>query len=505
MQPNSGHRAFTLLLVFGAMVFGMVLAGGTDLTPSAMAQPELEAAKAVSVPVTTTSHGLPSLADLAEAVSPAVVAVQATTIESGNSRGGRNPLEFFFGPRGQDPRDQGQEQRQRRSDSSGSGFVISSDGLVVTNHHVIEEADGLTVHLDGRPYEAEVVGDDPATDLALLRIKSDEPLTYLQLGDSDSLRVGDWVMAIGSPLSLRNSVSVGVVSAKGRSINITPDSGLENFIQTDAAINFGNSGGPLVDLEGRVIGIATAINYGAENIGFAVPVETLRQILPQLRETGSVRRGYLGVGIGDLSSDDAGYLGLDSTDGAQVTQVMEGGPSAKAGLKEGDVIFEADGREISSSRELIDYIASRAPDTEVQLELLRNGKTLEKSVKLGQRPTAGGAVPVVEEESEEEGSIEWLGLEYRDLNSELREGHGIPEGVDGVWVSDVAATSPLYDKAVRPGNVIVDVNGKAVSSASEFEDAVRKAKEDGGYVRFYLRRFARDGNSNAFFATIKIP
>ncbi len=504
MQLERGRQSFTLVLVFAAMVFGMVLAGGMNLTPVTVAEPEPAAARplAGTAPIT----GLPSFADLVEQVSPAVVSIRATTIERGDPRGGgTDPFEFFFGPRRRQPQPQERERepRERRSDSAGSGFVISADGYIVTNHHVIEDATGLTVALNGRQYEAEVRGDDPATDLALLKIEPEGELDFLRLADSDRVRVGDWVVVVGSPLRLENSVSVGVVSAKGRSINITPDRSLENFIQTDAAINFGNSGGPLLDLYGSVIGIATAINFGAENIGFAVPSSTLKSILPQLRESGSVRRGYLGVNIDDLDYEEAEAFGLESTDGALVTQVIEDSPSEKAGLRHGDVILEVDDRKIRDNRDLIDYISSRAPGETVSVTVFRNGETLAKKVTLGERPGVGGAVQP--EAEEEEGSIEWLGIRYQDLTPSNREIHGVPDEIEGVWVTEVAPSSPLYDKNVRPNDFIVEVNGAAVGSVAELEAEVEKVAS-GAFIRLYVSRFdPRSGQQASFFAPVRKP
>jgi len=498
MQKISGRQPFTLVLVFGAMIFGMILAGGMELTPTTNAQPTTTNGP---VEVAPPTGGLPSFADLVEAVSPAVVSIQATTIERGGGSRGVDPFEFFFGPRQRPPR--GDEPEERRRDASGSGFVVSGDGYVVTNHHVIEDATGLTVRLGDREYEAEVVGDDPATDLALLKIEPEEELTYLSLADSSEVRVGDWVMVIGSPLQLTNSVSVGVVSAKGRSINITSDRSLENFIQTDAAINFGNSGGPLVDLQGRVIGIATAINFGAENIGFAVPSDILERILPQLRDRGSVRRGYLGVNIEDLDYPTAEAFGLESPEGALVTQVLEDSPAENAGLRHGDVVLEVDGEKIRNNRELIDDISGHLPEETVELTVFRNGDLLKKKVTLGERPGTPGEVE--EPEAEEESGIEWLGIRYQDLTAQLRSLHNVPDTVGGVWITEVAPTSPLYDENVRPNDFISEVNGVAVDSVASFEEEVAKVGS-GGFLRLYVTRFdPRSGQTASFFAVVRVP
>ncbi|MEO1370255.1 MAG: PDZ domain-containing protein, partial [Acidobacteriota bacterium] len=321
---------------------------------------------------------------------------------------------------------------------------------------------------------------------------------------SEKVRVGDWVMAIGSPLQLNNSVSVGVVSAMGRSINITPDASLENFIQTDAAINFGNSGGPLVDLRGRVIGVATAINFGAENIGFAVPSSTLESILPQLKDSGVVRRGYLGVTITDLGFEEAEAFGFDSTDGALVTQVLPESPAGQAGIRHGDIITRVDDRDVASNRDLIDYVASKPPKTKVRVKIFRAGDMIDATVTLGERPGVGEAAPEVVEETE--GSIEWLGLQYQDISPSVRENHSIPSSVDGVWVTSVRPDSPLFDKNVRPGDVIVDVNGELIDGVEAFETAV-EGVPSGKFLRFYVSRVdPRTGEVAAsFFAVIRVP
>ncbi len=262
---------------------------------------------------------------------------------------------------------------------------------MVTNNHVIEGATSVKVHLGDRDYTAQVKGVDKATDIALLKIDAGRPLRYLELGDSDAIRVGDWVMVIGNPLNLDRTVTTGVVSAKGRSIGISGDASFENFIQTDAAINFGNSGGPLINMQGQVVAIATAINYGAENIGFAVPVSTLKEILPQLREKGRVSRGYLGLGVRNLDYTQAQAWGLPGTDGALVQSVENNAPAKDAGIQHGDVILSVDGRKVKQTRDLINYVSAKGPNATVKLDVWRDGKTVQKQVKLRERPAGQDA------------------------------------------------------------------------------------------------------------------
>ncbi len=516
----SKRNLATFLLVLGAVVFGMVLAGGLQLTVPGSAEQDTSNLSATKI----ASHhlsSLPSFADLAEAVDPAVVSIQAATIEKtpAGGRRGNDPFEFFLGPRNR-PRQQPQQPQQQmpdgedeqqqpdefRSDAGGSGFVISPEGLIVTNNHVIEGATTVKVHLGDRDYIAEVKGADKSTDIALLKINAGHPLRYLELGDSDAIRVGDWVMVIGNPLNLDKTVTTGVVSAKGRAIGISRDVSFENFIQTDAAINFGNSGGPLLNLQGQVVAIATAINAGAENIGFAVPVNTLKEILPQLRDKGKVSRGYLGIGIRNLDYNQAQAFGLSNTDGALVQSVEPDTPAADAGVQHGDIIISVDGRKIKSTRELISYVSAKGPNASVSLDLLRDGKTLTKTVKLRERPLNGQP----EEESNSrkpKGSsgIEWLGIQYQELSGSLRQGHQVPADVQGIVVTSVAPTSPLYEQLVRPGMIISEVNGHAIKGVADFESAIKSAKK-GSYLRFYTQQLAQGGGRPVpFFAVVQVP
>lgn len=491
MSSERKRQFVSTALLLGAVAFGVVLAGSLDLTPAASSDPQVVAPRNVA------PGNLPSFADLAEAVSPAVVSIQSIRIEEVRTPRGfpTDPFEWFFGPRRD--RDDSEEPRERRQEGGGSGFLIDGSGLVVTNNHVVEEATQLRVHLGDREYPAEVVGTDPPTDLALLRIDAERRLPYLKLGDSEAVRAGDWVMAIGSPggIVLENTVTVGVVSAKGRQLGITGDYSFENFIQTDAAINFGNSGGPLVNLRGEVIGINTAINWGSENIGFAVPVNTLKGILPQLKESGHVERGYLGISIGPLTPEAAEAFDLDPEDGILVQQVQPGEPAEAAGLQHGDVIVGVDDREVSNTRDFIDYVSRKGPGAKVRLTLLRDGERVEKTVELAERPSIEELTGRGSEEprDEEDGGSEWLGLRYQDLTPSLKRLHGLPDDVAGVLVTSVEADSPLYDEGfgdARIQKVITEVNGEPVASAEEFAAAVAEIPS-GNRVRLYVRLFAQ--------------
>ncbi|HVS02826.1 MAG TPA: Do family serine endopeptidase [Thermoanaerobaculia bacterium] len=511
MEKSRGRRMATVVLVFGAVVFGMVLAGGLSWTPSGFgAQDDRGAVGGGPVEIPPGLDRGVGFADLAESVAPAVVTIRSVHFEAGPGAGARRGpeevdpfFEFFFGPRRRPGEPEQEAPREFRSEAGGSGFLISEDGLIVTNNHVVEGANQLMVGLDdGREFEATVRGIDPATDLALVQIDAGRALPHLRLGSSDSLRVGDWVMVIGNPLRLGRTVTVGVVSAKGRAIGIT-DISFENFIQTDAAINFGNSGGPMVNLRGEVVGIATAINWGAENVGFAVPVSTLSSVLPQLEKEGRVRRGYLGVNIENIDFRTQEAFGLESTDGALVQQVVAGTPAADAGLEHGDVILAVDGMGITTTRDLINYVSAKPPGAKVRLDVLRQGKRIERTVTLGERPSQGEESSGGEEP--ESSGIEWLGIRYQELTPGLKESHGIPADVNGVWVRSISPRSPLNDENVRPGDVITEVNGRKIASAAELEEAVGSAPS-GSYVRLYVERFdPRSGRSIQFFAFARVP
>ena len=509
---SPARSLLSLVLLAGAVAFGVFLAGAGGWTPAAeSAGPVAPPQKAVSAELAASrgaAGAFPSFADLAEAVEPTVVSIRVVTFDQDRGRQrGIDPFQFFFGPPGQQRGPQQQQPQQPfRSESGGSGFVVSPDGLVVTNNHVVRDAEDVRVNLGDREYPAEVVGRDPETDIALLKISVDRELDYLALGDSDTLRVGDWIMAIGSPLSLDHSVTVGVVSAKGRSgLGLGPgrDSSFENFIQTDAAINFGNSGGPLVNLSGEVVGIATAINYGAENIGFAVPVNTLRSILPQLRDEGGVRRGYLGIQIANLDYPTAEAFGLERPRGALVQAVTPNTPAEAAGLRHGDIILKVDDVVIEQTRDLIDYVSLQGPDASVELEVLRNGDRITKRIELDQRPDAGGALPTPTEE--EDSGIDWLGLQYQNLTPNARQSLSLSDDVEGVWVSAVDNTSDLFEEGVRRGMIISEVNGRATPDVDTFEEVVESARS-GAYLRFYVLAFGSDGERAAsFFAVVRVP
>ncbi|HWC64888.1 MAG TPA: Do family serine endopeptidase [Thermoanaerobaculia bacterium] len=493
-------------LIAGAVIFGVVLASSTNWTPVTSAQHVTKSPSGH-----TTSMTLPSFAEIAQEALPSVVSITSTDIVKGPRRmsgfggdggGGSDPFQFFFGfphpGQGDD-----QQQQEHKEEAGGSGFIISDDGYILTNNHVIENGQKIEVKVgDQHTYKAKVVGADPATDIALLKIDSKEKLTPISLGDSDRLRVGDWVMAIGDPWTFDKTVTVGVVSAKGRR-NLTLDpnaNSFENFIQTDAAINFGNSGGPLIDVEGQVIGINTAIYRPAQNIGFAVPINTAKAILEQLKTKGKVTRGFLGVNIRNIDEDNMRAFGLSNMNGALVESVEPDSPAEKAGVLHGDVIVKVDDVEVKDTQDLISYVSAKAPGSKVRLTVLRDGKTRALTVDLGERhgETAENETTPGKETG---GSREKIGLSVQDLTGQARQYYRIDPSVTGVLVTGVSEVSAAADAGLAEGDVITEANGRKVGTAAELSKIVRDTKK-GDYLRFYVRRFRPRPVS--FFAIVKV-
>jgi serine protease Do len=385
----------------------------------------------------------------------------------------------------QGPGQQGPGQ-QRRSNSLGSGFVIDSSGIVITNNHVIGEANDITVNFnDGTKLKAEVVGRDPKTDIAVLRVKPDKPLKAVKFGDDQAARVGDWVVAIGNPFGFDSSVSAGIVSARNRRINSGP---YDNFIQTDAAINRGNSGGPLFNMRGEVIGINTAIispSGGSIGIGFAVPASTALPVIDQLRNFGETRRGWLGVRIQEVDDSIAETLGLGRVRGALVAGVDDKGPAKPAGIEAGDVIIRFDGKDVKDSRELPRIVAQTQVGKAVPVVIFRKGKEETRQVTLGRledgerqasaaRPgdQPNGAAPQAQ-------TRRVLGMELQPLNAEARRRNNIKDGVRGVLVGRVDPESNAATKRVQAGDVIVEVGQEQVNSVAEVADRIDKLKKEG--------------------------
>ena len=406
-------------------------------------------------------------------VKPTVVSVYTTHVVRRDEIPGIPGLPFGpFAPqpRREQPDEGDRPQREFRRRGLGSGFIVNADeGHIITNNHVIAGAEDIKVQLaDDREYEATVVGADQQTDIAVIKIDAPD-LKAAELGDSDEVEVGEFVLAIGSPFGLRQTVSSGIISAKGRG-----DLGIEDyedFIQTDAAINRGNSGGPLVDVRGRVVGVNTAIasrTGGSVGVGFAIPVNMARHIATQLIETGEVTRGWLGVGIQDLTSDMAEQFGLDRPNGALVTQIFDGTPAAEAGLEPGDIIVEFDGKEIPNVSTLRNTVAAIQPGTEVELVIIKDGERKARTATIGQ------LTDDVMAQARGETTTEELGMSVRTLNPELAERLGT-EQEKGVVVTAIQPGSPAAEQGIEPGAIILQVNRQPVATASEFRTALRDA------------------------------
>jgi serine protease Do len=431
--------------------------------------------------------GLETFRDIARANNAGVVNINTSKIvklppyrDPFRDFFGDGMMDRFFGP----GPDSGRSERRQTQTSLGSGFVIDTEGYVLTNRHVIEGADEISVTFpDGKRYDAKVVGRDARTDVALIKIDAKEKLTPLVLGDSDGLEVGEWVMAIGNPFGLGgNSVTVGVVSFKGRSLPLGVRNTTVDMIQTDAAINPGNSGGPLLNTRGEVVGINTMIvtdGFSRANagVGFSVPVNVAKDILGQLREKGRVIRGWMGVTIETMREDLAKTYGLQEAKGAVITSVEPGSPADKAGLLPEDVVLGADGREIQDNGDLSRYVASKAPGTVVALDVLRKGGHKEIRVTLGTFPDEATNVA-----SSEQGRPR-LGMTLRDLTPELAERLELPAGTRGALVTEVDAGGAAEDAGLNARDVIVSVNGTSVQDVDSFERAIDAASKDGDLAR----------------------
>jgi serine protease Do len=407
-----------------------------------------------------------------------------------------SPFEDFF-REFQDRNNNGQ--RPRRSSALGSGFVISEDGFVVTNNHVIDGADEILIEFfpgPGQPVEklpAKVIGTDEKTDIALLKVEAEQPLQFVAFGDSDTARVGDWVVAMGNPLGQGFSVSAGIVSARNRALQGSYD----DFIQTDAAINRGNSGGPLFDMDGKVIGVNTAIlspNGGSIGIGFSMASNVVTRVVDQLKEFGETRRGWLGVRIQDVTPDIAEAIGLDEARGALVTSVPEG-PAKEAGMEAEDVILSFDGVDVDDTRGLVRQVGNSPVGETVRVVVFRAGKTTTLKVTLGRREEAEGAVPAAAPAPEVEAEpleIEKMGLKLSVLTDELREQLGIDETQKGLAVIDVDETSEAYEKGLRAGDVITEAGQQPVITTKDFEARLEQVREAGRKSLLLLVRRAGD-------------
>ena len=434
-----------------------------------------------------------SFADLADMVSPAVVNITTSTTIAAPTDGGPivpegSPFEDFFKRFGNPNAPRGPQ----RSNALGSGFVISEDGYIVTNNHVIEGADEISIEFfSGKTLDAKLIGTDPKTDIALLKVESDAPLPFVNFGDSNVMRVGDWVMAMGNPLGQGFSVSAGIVSARNRELSGTYD----DFIQTDAAINRGNSGGPLFNMDGQVIGVNTAIlspNGGSIGIGFSMASNVVSKVVQQLKDFGETRRGWLGVRIQDVTPDVAEAMGLKDPKGALVTDVPDG-PAKDGGVLSGDVIVGFEGTAISDTRDLVRRVADADVGKAVRLEVLREGKTQTLLVTLGRREeaeatetAAAGEDPVTPE------SKDVLGMTLGVLGADQLSDLNLPQGTEGLVVTGLDETGEAYDKGVRAGDVITEAGQQKVASIADLEARISEAKDAGRKSLLLLIRRGAD-------------
>ena len=447
-----------------------------------------------------SARGPEGISDVAEQVIDAVVNV--STKQSVDLRSGAMPQlppgspfeeffeEFFKNRRGQNGQNgqSGQNNQPavpRRVNSLGSGFIIDASGLVVTNNHVIADADEVNVILnDGTTLKAEIVGRDQKTDLALLKVTPSKPLKAVKFGDSDKLRLGEWVIAIGNPFSLGGTVTAGIVSARNRDIQSGP---YDNYIQTDAAINRGNSGGPLFNLSGEVIGVNTAIispSGGSIGIGFAVPSKTVVPVIDQLREFKEVRRGWLGVRIQQVSDEIAESLSVKPARGALVAGVDEKGPAKPAGIEPGDVIVKFDGKDVKEMRDLPKIVADTPVGKDVEVVVVRKGKEEKKTVRLGRLEDEKQAAANTDDKKDAVPDTKpvvkkALGLDLANLTDDLRKKHKIKDKVKGVVITGVDPNSPAAEKRLTPGMVIAEVQQQPVANAAELQQRIEKLKKDG--------------------------
>lgn len=497
------HSKFlaSLSLILVGVVFGAVLVTGFNWVKPGFGISQIGA----SNPLVKADQEAQKLSDafikVAEAVTPTVVYIEIKT--EGKTIELPEDHDFFFKdfPFFKDLPKQPQV-------GSGSGVIISSNGYIVTNNHVVKDAKSISVTLnDKRKFSAELVGTDPLTDLAVIKIDANN-LTPAYLGNSDNLKVGQWVLAIGNPLGLTSTVTAGIVSAVGRGgLRLIQDSyGIEDFIQTDAAINPGNSGGALVDLNGAVIGINTAIASRTgfyQGYGFAIPVNIVKTVAKDLIDFGKVRRGYIGVQIREVDNATAKAVGLDKTMGVIVEGLVEGGAAKDAGIEEGDIILSIDGKEVNKPNELQSYVASKHAGDKVRLKIFRNGKTFEKEITLRPRKEdESDAKPVKKkeerkvDESLESKSYENIGLTVKNLSSTELKKYNVE---NGILITKVEAISPAFDAGLREGLVIVEVNRKKIDSVKEFDIEISKKKGSAILMR------VRDAQGNARFVGLEIP
>jgi serine protease Do len=432
-----------------------------------------------------------SFADLADKVKESVVNISTTQVVEGNPlmpfMGPGSPFGDFFGHNIPKKFFGDKPHGKMKTHALGSGFVISENGMILTNNHVVEKATEIKIKLQtGKEYDAKLVGRDPKTDLALIQVKPDKDFPApAQLGDSDAMRVGDWVMAVGNPFGLGHTVTTGIISAKSRILGAGP---YDDFLQTDAAINPGNSGGPLFNMKGQVIGINTAIIAQGQGIGFAIPINMANELLPQL-EKGKVVRGWIGVMIQDITPELAKSFGLKSAKGVLVSDIVKGSPAQKAGLQTGDVILRFDGKEVENAHKLSQMAAATAPNTTIKIDLLRKGKAETVSLEIGTMPEEGQKIISPQKESD------W-GIAVQELTPQLAQQLGLEAGTTGVVISDITEGSPAAEAGLRPGDLITEANHKGINNLNDYQQALKQLKKNNNLLLLVKR------GSGAFYAVL---
>ncbi len=452
----------------------------------------LAASPMVSLPAAAqVEQKLPSVADLAERLLPAVVEISVQAKSGGDSGPitqlpelpDNSPFKDFFDDflkkrQGQGPN---QPPQERGVSSMGSGFVVDPSGIIVTNNHVVEGAESIEVHFqDSTILKAELVGRDPKTDLAVIRVKPDKPLPSVSFGDSDVLRIGEWVMAIGNPFGLGGSVSLGIVSARNRDISAGP---YDDYLQTDAAINKGNSGGPLFNMNGEVVGINTAIfspTGGSVGIGFSVPANTAKNVISQLQKYGETRRGWFGVKIQSVTDDIAESMAMGKARGALIADVTKTGPAEKAGIEAGDVVIEFNGKPIREMKDLPKIVAETEIGTKVPVKVFRKGKELQLMAEVGRLEDGEKVVAQQDSSAAPAPAVTTaLGMTVTSMTDELRKKYSIDAEIKGAVVTEVTPDSPAADKRLQPGDVITEAGEKAVSGAADISASIDEAEKAG--------------------------
>jgi serine protease Do len=456
-----------MVLIVGAFFLGMLSQG--------ILFPVSNSVSKETAQIQKTSSSPPSYPDFTPLIDQ--VKVSVVTIKTTKKVKGAGQFRFFGSPFGkEDPfRDfferffGDQIPKEFEQKGFGSGFIIDKDGFILTNYHVVAEADEIVVKLsDKTEFEAHIIGLDQSTDLGLIKIDSKKPLPVAILGDSDKLKIGEWVLAVGNPFGLEHTVTAGIISAKGRVIGQGP---YDNFLQTDASINPGNSGGPLFNMKGEVVGINTAIVGLGTGIGFAIPINMAKELIPQLKAKGKVMRGWLGVTIQPWQPGMAKKFGLEKERGALVGDVIEGEPAEKAGIRPGDIIVEVDGEKIEDSRDLLNTIAKKKPGSKVSIKVLRAGKEMNFQVTVGERPAE------IQAKALDKTTDEKLGLTVQDITPEIAERFGLSD-TRGVIVSEIRPGSPAQKSGLRRGDIIREVEKKKVENVQEFKEAIKNQDKE---------------------------